>query len=88
MVALINAVRSNPGVRSGPSTRAAIWLYKLGRARALLDGREFVLPDDIKFVAADVITHRALLTPDAESEGVTPERVVADALGAVPVPKE
>lgn len=88
VVALVGNLRSNPNVRAGPSPRAAIWLYKLGRARALLDGRDFVLPDDIKYFAADVITHRTILTPDAESEGVTPEKVVAGALEAVPVPKE
>ena len=88
VVALVNSVRSNPSVRTGPSPRATIWLYKLGRARALLEGRDFVLPDDIKYVAADVVTHRAILTPDAESEGVTPEKVVSDALNTVPVPKE
>ncbi|MDE1858862.1 MAG: MoxR family ATPase [Thaumarchaeota archaeon] len=88
VVALVNNVRSNPSVRTGPSPRATIWLYKLGRARALLEGREYVLPDDIKYVAADVVTHRAILTPDAESEGVTPEKVVSDALNTVPVPKE
>ena len=88
VVSLIGAVRSNPSVRTGPSPRAAIWLYKLGRARALLDGRAFVIPDDIKFVAEDVIALRAILTPDAESEGATSEKLVADALNAVPVPKE
>ena len=88
VVSLINDVRTNPSVRTGPSPRASIWLYKLGRARALLDGRAFVLPDDVKYVAPDVITHRAILTPDAESEGVTPEKVVSDALNSVPVPKE
>lgn len=88
VVALVNALRSNPSVRTGPSPRATIWLYKLARAKAVLEGRDFALPDDVKFVAADVITHRAILTPDAESEGVTPERVVAEALSTVPVPKE
>ncbi len=87
-VSLVNALRSNQSVRSGPSPRATIWLYKLARAKAVLEGRDFALPDDVKFVAADVITHRAILTPDAESEGVTPERVVAEALSTVPVPKE
>jgi MoxR-like ATPase len=87
-VALVNRVRADRSVRSGPSPRATIWLFKLGRARALLEGRGFVIPDDIKLVAPDVMTHRAALTPDAESEGVTPEKVVADALDAVPVPKE
>ncbi len=88
VVALVNALRSNPSVRTGPSPRATIWLYKLGRARAVLEGRDFVLPDDVKFVVPDVMTHRAILTPDAESEGVTSEKVVADALDSVPVPKE
>ncbi|MDG6982732.1 MAG: MoxR family ATPase [Nitrososphaerota archaeon] len=88
VVSLIGNIRANKGVRTGPSPRATIWLYKLGRARALLDGRDFVIPDDIKFVARDVIAHRAILTPDAESEGVTPQKVVADALESVPVPKE
>ena len=88
VVALVNALRSNPSVRTGPSPRATIWLYKLGRARAVLEGRDFVLPDDVKFVVPDVMTHRAILTPDAESEGVTSEKVVADAIDSVPVPKE
>jgi MoxR-like ATPase len=87
-VALVGAIRSNPSVRSGPSPRATIWLYKLGRARAVLEGRGYVIPDDIKFVAEDVIAHRVVLTPDAESEGAAPEKVVAGALDSVPVPKE
>jgi MoxR-like ATPase len=87
-VSLVGALRSNPSVRTGPSPRASIWLYKLARARAVLDGRDYALPDDVKFVAPDVMTHRTILTPDAESEGVTPDRLVAEALSAVPVPKE
>ena len=87
-VALVNTIRSDLNVRTGPSPRATIWLYKLGRAKALLEGRSFVLPDDIKYVAADVLTHRAVLTPDAESEGVTSDKLVADAMNSVPVPKE
>jgi MoxR-like ATPase len=88
VVSIISTLRANPSIRTGPSPRATIWLYKLGRARALLEGRDFVIPDDIKFVAGDVITHRAVLTPDAESEGLTSEKVVSDALNSVPVPKE
>ncbi len=87
-VSLVNALRSNPNVRTGPSPRATIWLYKLGRSKALLDGRKFVLPDDIKYVALDVISHRAVLTAEAESEGASPEKLVAEALDTVPVPKE
>jgi MoxR-like ATPase len=87
-VALVNSIRTNPSVRTGPSPRASIWLHKLSRARTVLEGRTFVLPDDIKYLAPDVITHRAVLTPDAESEGVTPEKLIAYALNSVPVPKE
>ncbi|MDE1858781.1 MAG: hypothetical protein KGI26_06930, partial [Thaumarchaeota archaeon] len=87
-VSIVNSVRSNPDIRTGPSPRATIWLYKLGRAKALLEGRKFVLPDDIKYVAPDVLSHRAVLTPEAEGEGVSSEKLVAEALNAVPVPKE
>lgn len=87
-VALVNSLRSNPSVRTGPSPRATIWLYKLGRAKAILEGRNFVLPDDVKYVASEVLTHRTIITPDAESEGITPEKLVAEALNSVPVPKE
>jgi MoxR-like ATPase len=87
-IAMVNALRSNANIRSGPSPRATIWLYKLGRAKALLEGRKFVLPDDLKYVASEVISHRIVLTPAAESDGVSPEKLVVDMLNSVPVPKE
>ncbi|HEV2139151.1 MAG TPA: MoxR family ATPase [Nitrososphaerales archaeon] len=88
VVSISAGLRSNTKVRIGPSTRASIWLYKLGRARALLEGRKFVIPDDVKFVAREVLTHRVILTPQAEGDGVEPEQVVTEALNSVPVPKE
>jgi len=88
IVAVVDKLRSNPNVRTGPSPRASIWLYKLGRARALLEGRTFVIPDDVKYVSREVLSHRTALSPQAESERLKPEQLVADVLNSVPVPKE
>ena len=88
IVALVNKLRSNPNIRTGPSPRASIWLYKLSRARALLEGRAFVIPDDVKYVSNEVLGHRIIPSPQAESDGVKPEQLVADTLNSVPVPKE
>ena len=88
VVSMVSGLRTSPNVRVGPSPRASIWLYKLGRARALLEGRKFVIPDDVKFVAKEVLTHRVVLTPQAEGDGLRPEQLVAEALNSVPVPKE
>ncbi|MDA4126927.1 MAG: MoxR family ATPase [Thaumarchaeota archaeon] len=88
VVSIVAGLRSNAKVRIGPSPRASIWLHKLGRARALLEGRKFVIPDDVKFVAQEVLTHRVILTPQAEGDGVKPEQLVTEALNSVPVPKE
>jgi MoxR-like ATPase len=88
IVSLANRLRSNTNVRFGPSPRASVWLFKLSRARALLQGREFVIPDDVKFLARNVLEHRIVLTPQAEGDGITPERLVEDSLNSTEVPKE
>lgn len=88
VIALVGSLRSSANVRIGPSPRASIWLHKLARAKALLEGRNFVIPDDVKFVAEGVLAHRVALKPEAEGEGVRPEQLVGDALNSVPVPKD
>ncbi len=55
---------------------------------ALLEGRDHVIPDDVKFLAPYVLQHRAFLTAEAISEDVGPQSLIADALDKVPVPKE
>jgi len=84
---LVSDIRGNRYVRMGPSTRAAIWLMKGSRARALFDGREYVNPDDVKSLCGYVLPHRVELTPQARADGVTAEMLVDEALGRVMVPK-
>ena len=85
-VALSRATREHEAVALGGSPRASIYLIEAARARALLEGREHVLPEDVKRVALDVLRHRVLLTYEAEAEGLIPDDVITERLGEVPVP--
>lgn len=73
-------------IRCGASPRAALALLHACKALALLSGRAFVIPDDVKDLAADVLRHRILLRYEAEAEGLTPDDVVARLLRETPVP--
>jgi MoxR-like ATPase len=73
-------------VQWGASPRATIALDRCARARAWLDGRDYVSPDDVQRVAIDVLRHRVILTYEAEADGVTPERFVQELLQRVAVP--
>ncbi len=75
-----------PLIAFGTSPRAAIYLQKGSRAQAFMNGRGFVLPEDIKAVAPDILRHRILLSYEAEAEDVTTKEVVAQLLNHVPVP--
>jgi MoxR-like ATPase len=70
----------------GASPRASMYIVMTARARALLDGRGFVTPDDVKAVAPDVLRHRIILSFEAEAEGVEPDSIVRRVLEHVPVP--
>ncbi len=85
-VALVGASRALESVTLGGSPRASIYLIEAARARAFLDGRDFVLPQDVKRVAPDVLRHRLLLTYEAEAEGVTPDALIQELLAKVPTP--
>lgn len=87
IVDLVNLLRSNRYLRSGPSPRASIWLLKGSQVRALMMGRNFVVPDDVKFLAEPVLAHRINLTPQARAEGVERRQLINEALNTVPVPK-
>jgi MoxR-like ATPase len=87
IVALINGARQDPDVLSGPSTRASVALFKGSRALAFLQGRDYVLPDDVKKLVLPVLIHRLRVKPEAEMENVTPKAVVERVLSAVAVPK-
>ncbi|MEO3868183.1 AAA family ATPase [Nonomuraea sp. B12E4] len=73
-------------VEIGVSPRATLGLVAAGRALALLRGRDYLLPDDVRDVAVDVMSHRLMLTFDALADGVDPEQVVRQILHAVPPP--
>jgi MoxR-like ATPase len=84
---LVESLRADPDVDSGPSIRAGIALYKCSRVMALLDGRDFVIPDDIKYLAFPAVEHRLKVRPEAEMDDVTPQIIVERALEKTPVPK-
>ncbi len=73
-------------IRYGASPRASLGLLCAARARAFMGGRGFVMPEDVKAVAPDVLRHRILVTYEAEAEGMTPDRIVESILSRVPAP--
>ena len=85
-VALVAETRKPKSIALGASPRASIFLVQAARARAFLDGRDYVLPHDVKRVAPDVFRHRLLLTYEAEAEGATPDGLIQELLGRVPTP--
>jgi len=86
VVALLRQTRNDTRLYLGASPRAGIALLRVAKARALADGREFVVPDDVKEVAAPVLAHRLILAPEARSAGLGADELVADALARTPVP--
>ena len=80
--------RRNPQVRLGLSMRACLSYIRAAKTWAVSQGREFVLPDDIKDLAVPVISHRLILNAEAQFSGVTVERVIDDLLTAVPAPRD
>jgi MoxR-like ATPase len=86
MVALVRATREHADARLGASPRSSVGLYRVGQAWALLAGRSFVLPDDVRTVAQAVLAHRLLLEVDRELRGATVTGVVQDVLDSVAVP--
>ncbi len=84
---LMGHVRSDPDALSGPSIRSSIALYKCSRVLAMLDGRDFVIPDDTKHLLYATTEHRIVLKPEAEMDDVTPRMILERALEQVPVPK-
>ncbi len=86
VVALLRHTRSSARVALGASPRSGIALLRVAKARALAEGRDFALPDDVKAVAAPVLAHRLILAPEARSAGATAEELVAEAVEQTPVP--
>jgi MoxR-like ATPase len=86
VVAVLRQTRGDSRLYLGASPRAGIALLRVAKARALADGREYLVPDDVKAVAVPVLSHRLILGPEARAAGLGGADVVADALEKTPVP--
>jgi MoxR-like ATPase len=86
VVALLRHTRASARLALGGSPRSGIALLSLAKARALVEGREYVLPEDVQALAGEVLAHRLILAPEARATGVTAEEIVAEAVSATPVP--
>jgi MoxR-like ATPase len=87
VVSLARRTRDWPAISLGASPRAAVGLFFVARALAGLDGRDYLLPDDVKAAALPVLRHRILLKPEADLEGLTADQVIQQVIAAVEVPK-
>jgi MoxR-like ATPase len=86
VIALVNATRSSSELRLGASPRATLHLLRASRAYAALDGRDFVIPDDVQVLAGPVLAHRLLPTPEALVSHELPERVLQRIVERLPLP--
>jgi MoxR-like ATPase len=87
VVALVRRTREEPTLALGASPRAAVALFKASQARAVVEGRDYVVPDDVKVMASSALRHRVVLTAEAEVEGTSPDARVEAVLRAVEAPR-
>ena len=87
IVDLIRATREHPSLQFGASPRAASMLAMATRAFAALQGRDYVIPDDVKHLATPVLRHRVVLSPGAEIEGLTFDQIIGQIITATPAPR-
>ncbi|MDC7998977.1 MoxR family ATPase [Gilvibacter sediminis] len=84
---LVNQTRTNPNLYLGASPRASIAIMNSAKAKAAIEGRDFVTPDDIKTVTVPVLRHRVIVTPEREMEGFTADRVIAQIIESQEIPR-
>lgn len=87
LMQLVQKSRTLSDVALGASPRAALYWLSAAKAHAAIEGKDFVTPDNIKFVAQPVLRHRLILTPESELEGINTSQVISKLLGLVPVPR-
>ncbi len=87
IVAIVRATRENPSLQFGASPRAANMLASAARATAAISGRDYVIPDDVKFIAAPALRHRVVMAPGAEIEGLWVDTVIGQILDQTPAPR-
>jgi len=88
VVRVSRSTRTHDEIQLGASPRATMALYQASQAWAAIQGREYVLPDDVKQMAPHVLTHRLIISPQAQLRGRQPSELVADIVDSVPVPVE
>jgi MoxR-like ATPase len=88
IVRIARTTRQNKDISLGASPRATLALYQTAQAWAAIHGRDYVLPDDIKHMAPSVLSHRLIISPQAQLRGRTASELVSDIVEAVPVPVE
>ncbi|MGQ0703623.1 MAG: AAA family ATPase [Gemmatimonadales bacterium] len=87
ITALVRATRGAPALTLGASPRASVALLKLAQAAALIEGREYVIPDDVKQLAPPVLRHRVIVAPELELEGVTADAALRTLIDRVEAPR-
>jgi MoxR-like ATPase len=86
IVSLVEATRHHPSIYLGSSPRGSLALFRTAQARALLNGRDYVLPDDIKALAEPALAHRSLVSSAGQSQGKDSRTFIAEILATLPVP--
>ncbi len=84
---IVRRTRNAPSISLGGSPRASVALLLAAKSLAAMDGRDYVVPDDIKSSAGSVLRHRLVVKPEADLEGITPDRVVSEIIASVEVPQ-
>jgi MoxR-like ATPase len=87
VVALVRATRETPDLETGASPRSAAMLATAARARAVLQGRDYVIPDDVKALALPALRHRVILSPAAEIEGRQADQIIQGLIERVEAPR-
>ena len=88
IVRVVRVTREHPAIELGVSPRGTLALYRTSQALAALRGRDYVIPDDVKHLVPYVLTHRIIISPQTRLRGRTPEEVIGEVVGEVPVPVE
>ena len=83
---VVRATRDHPAVRFGASPRGSLGLMRAAQARATLQGREYILPDDVKYLARPVLAHRLILKEEERLRGESTDHIIGELIGRIPVP--
>lgn len=86
IVDIVRATRENPDIYLGASPRGSLGLFRAGQAMAAMEGRDYVLPDDIKFLAEYVLAHRMVVHPASRLRNLTADQIVREIIATLPVP--